>query len=47
LKGRVIRIGSTTGEVISLEKGGEVIVIACDETGSHRKFKMKIALGIE
>lgn len=47
LRGRVIRIGPTTGEVINFERSGEVIVIACRETGNHRKFKLKIALGME
>lgn len=42
LFGRVIRIGATTGEMVRLEKGGQVIVIACHKTGNQLKFKTKM-----
>jgi hypothetical protein len=46
LLGQVIQIGSATGQVVGLEKGGEVIVIGCRDTGHHRKFRTKLALAM-
>ncbi len=43
LRGKVVRVGETAGEVVGLEKDGEVIVIACRETGNHRRFKVLYA----
>lgn len=42
--GKIVAIGATIGNVIGLEKGGKVIVIACHETGCERRFKTEIAL---
>lgn len=47
LRGRVVQVGGTTGEVVGLEKNGAVIVIACRETGNHRRFRTEVALSAD
>jgi hypothetical protein len=44
LIGKVVRVGQTIGEVVALEKNGEVVVIACRQTGDHRRFRTELAL---
>ena len=40
--GKVIKIGPVVGSVVGFERGGEVIVLRCRDTGALRRFKTRM-----